>query len=117
MEYNIQSVIECLQKFQKGNADIKLVGEGKLLSLLASTHNVNCIDSHIERLKNLPGYDLYELEYFVNISSASRLLKVERATIYKWIREGVICSGDLHHKYVNLSELLKNLETIRERRM
>ena len=117
MKYNIQRVIEGLQRFQKENQDVKLISDENLSLLATYTIRVNSIDSHIKILRD----KLHEYDY-ENINSAAKKLRVERATIYKWIDEGVI---DIEYpyrycgnrKYISLKKLLRNLEYIKKQRL
>ena len=115
MRYNIQRVIESLQKYQKENPDKKLIGEDELLSLSSATHKVNSIDYHIEKLEKL------KIEADAgcsNISDAAKEIGVQRPTIYRWIDEGIIDRYVWERKLgnetvIDLNELRDNLIKIK----
>ena len=66
MRYNIQEVIERLQKFQKENSDTKIVSDDELLKI--ATPDVHWIENHVKRLQNevdrlIIEFDDYKKDY------------------------------------------------------
>ena len=122
MKYDVKKIITELQKLQKKNPDTVFINDAELLLLAASTIKVNCIHSHIKRLNKYfsdkPYYDDCK-----SIDAASKILMVERATIYKWIKDGIVDIEQIEYafsgnrKYISLRQLLKTFETLNERRL
>jgi len=126
MKYDIKKIITELQNFQRKNPNVELIREDELLSLATSTIKINKINKHISTLKELG------IEYNNNllmtkdfstaykISNAATKLNVTRATIYKWIKYGVINKiysriTDKTNPLIRLDELMKNLNLIKKR--
>ena len=107
MKYNIQKVIERLQKFQKENPDEKLIGEDELLSIL--TADVKYLDEFIDKLTNIDGL----IHQFGNIDETAKILNVTRSTIHNWINTGII---EKKIGRIRLHDLLMNLRTLQKRR-
>ena len=131
MRYNIQKVIESLQKFQKENPDETLIEENTLLSLACSTHKVPNIDEHIKRLVLYLEIDeagdidkfgdihllMKKTEW--NIKKTAEIIYAPRPKIYKWIKEGIIDShvwecGPANETVIDLNELRDNLKKIQD---
>ena len=114
MKYNIKNVIEYLQKFQKENPDETLINEDELLSLFRAKHKVNSINAIIENLEYI--VDNSKLNN-MNVSEAAMRIGVQRPTIYKWIKDGIIDSykwtGQTKETVISLKELKENLEKIK----
>jgi len=137
MRYNIQKVIEGLQKIQeysnsKGYNDDLFIEEDELLTI--AMVRVNCIDEYIKRFDLIQDKDEYFKNYdwenyhkggedkyfcrseFYTITDTAKLMNVQRKTIYDWIDKGiinVIYSGKL--SLIRLSELEENLKLIQKR--
>jgi len=128
MKYDIQKVITELQNYQSKNTDIKLISEDELLSLATLTFKIHYIDRHIHTLEKLgikTEYPLKELTVGTSwrILSAANMLNVKRATIYKWIKDGLITRHDYPcwstkklTPFVSMIELMNNLTLIKQRK-
>jgi hypothetical protein len=87
MRHDIKSIIEHLQWFQNENPNETLIDEDEMLAPFRAMKKVNSIDDIIKKVESLVEDRKENNE---NITIAAALIGVERATIYKWINDGII---------------------------
>ena len=114
MKYNIESAIKRLQEANK--AGKTLVDEEELIRI--ATPDIDFIDSTIEAIKNVEQELIY---YFGNAKCSTKYLAEKtkfiktRETYQQWKKQGII-NYIPKKQEIDITELLKTLELIKERK-
>lgn len=131
MVYNIDSVIERLQKVRE-EIDKRCIDEAELIRIATPQINdidvqLKCIASGIRKL-NKRNKDIYEGKSsilkeidrfdYITFTDAETLTGIPRQTLYRWHKEGIVtCYYKVPYgkgKVLKLAELKKTLLRIKE---